>query len=65
MQEITVEIAGKVYSGRYEVTGRPGRQTVRVTSAFGGRAAQVGGSSAESLARLLLSELVREGAGRG
>ena len=45
MPEFTVGMGRKTYSGQYEVTGRPGRQTVTATSAFGSQTTQVGGSS--------------------
>jgi hypothetical protein len=57
VREITVIIDGKTYEGTYYVQ----QSLVYVQSASGGKATQVGGSRPEFIARLLLSELVREG----
>lgn len=55
-KEIVIEINGKEYSGRYIVK----RSIVSVISSFGEKSTQVGGSAPESIARLMLGELVRE-----
>ncbi len=54
-QEVSVEIEGKIHAGRYIVE----RKVVTVTSGFGQKSTQLGGSNPEDIARLLLSELVR------
>jgi hypothetical protein len=57
VREITVIIDGKTCEGTYYVE----QSIVYVQSASGGKATQAGGSRPEFIARLLLSELVREG----
>jgi hypothetical protein len=56
VRKITVIIDGKTCEGTYYVQ----QSIVYVQSASGGKAIQVGGSRPEFIARLLLSELVRE-----
>jgi len=55
-KEIIIELNGKRFAGRYIVKNR----IVTVTSGFGEKSTQVGGSNPESLARIILEELVRE-----
>ncbi len=54
--EVRIEVAGKEYCGSYRVQGRP--PLVYLTSEYGNKATQLGGSPAEMIARLLLHELV-------
>ena len=53
-EEIMVEIDGKTHSGRVEVS--PGRVTV--STAYGNKTAQIGGSPVENVARTLLRAIV-------
>jgi hypothetical protein len=57
VRKITVEIDGVTHEGTYYVQS----SLVYVQYATGKKATQVGGSPAKSIAKLLLSELVREG----
>lgn len=52
-KEIKVLVDGKEIVGRYIVE----RKVVTVTSAYGQRSTQLGGSPAETIARMLLREL--------
>ena len=54
-EEIKVEIDGKTHSGRVELS--PG--LVTVSTAYGNKTAQIGGSPVESIARTLLREIVQ------
>ncbi len=54
-EDITVEIDGKTYSGRVEVS----RDLVTVSTPYGSKTTQIGGSPAESIARTLLREIVQ------
>lgn len=54
---VSVELDGKTYHGTYTVSGG----IITVSSSGGSKPAGVQGSSAGSLARLILIELVREG----
>ena len=56
VQEINVLIEGVAYQGTYFVQGN----TVHVRSSFGAKSTQVGGSPAAVVARMLLSEMVRD-----
>jgi hypothetical protein len=56
VREISVTIDDKIYHGTYYVQ----QSMVYVQSAFGSKATEVGRSRPDLLARLLLSELVRE-----
>ncbi len=55
-REVKVEIDGKSYIASYVVD----RGVVRVTSGYGSKATQVGASSPEHIARILLRELLAE-----
>ena len=52
---VTVTIDGVTHRGTYFVQS----SMVRVQSAFGNKATQVGGTPPETIAKMLLSELVR------
>jgi hypothetical protein len=54
---VSVEINGKAYSGTYTTE----RDIITVSTAMGHKAAQIGGMTAETLARFMLRELVNEG----
>jgi hypothetical protein len=56
VREISVTIDDKIYYGTYYVQ----QSLVYVQSAFGSKATKVGWAPPETLAKLLLSELVRE-----
>jgi hypothetical protein len=55
-REVTIELDGKPYSGTYIVD----RGSVRVSFGAGSKITQLGGSTAEHIAKLLLAELVNE-----
>ena len=55
--ELSVELAGKTYSASYSVSS----SVVTVNSVYGSNSTQVGGSTAEIIARLLFREIL-EGA---
>lgn len=55
-REITIDINGKSYSGRYEVK----RKVLTLSSSYGTKSTQLGSLPAETLAKMLLGELVRE-----
>ena len=55
MRELSIDIDGKLYSGRFEVDG----SVVTVHSAYGTESTQVGGLTALHVAEQLLRELVR------
>lgn len=58
IRTITIEREGKTYTGEFRVE----KGMVAVTTEAGGyTSTQLGASPADSVARLLLSELVREG----
>ena len=58
-KEVTIEIADQTYSGFYTVTS--GRHPiVKISSEYGTKATQVGGATPESIARIMLRELVEE-----
>ena len=61
IEEVTVEIEGKSYTAGYSVVSK----VVTVHAAYGSASTQVGGSSAKTVARLLLSEIVRGARARG
>jgi hypothetical protein len=56
VKRVTVTINGVIYEGTYFVQN----YMVHVVSSFGSKATQLGGSTPETLAKMLLSELVRE-----
>jgi len=56
VQNVTVTIDGVTYKGTYYVEGL----LVHVQSDAGSKATQLGGSTARTIAKLLLLELVRE-----
>jgi len=56
-RSVTVTIDGVTHQGTYYVQG----STVHVRSQLGAKATHIEGSLSEAIARLLLSELVREG----
>ena len=56
VKQVTITIDGVIYEGTYFVQNH----MVHVVSSFGAKATQLGGSTSETLAKLLLSELVRE-----
>ena len=56
MRPVTVTIDDVIYFGTYYVQN----STVYVQSQFGAKATQLGGSRPRWIAKLLLSELVRE-----
>ena len=56
MRPISVEVDGKTYSGDFEVRGR----VVTVTTSYGTKSTQVGGSPPDVVAKTLLRELVRQ-----
>jgi hypothetical protein len=56
-QPVTVEVGGRTYTGSYEVSGR----VITVRTAHGSRATQVGGTPPDTMAKMLLRELIREG----
>ena len=55
VKRVTVTIGGDTYEGTYFVQNF----MVHVVSSFGLKTAQLGGSTPEMIARMLLSELVR------
>jgi hypothetical protein len=55
VESVEVTIGGVIYEGTYYVQ----KSIVYVQSPYGSKATQVGGSSPEALAKMLLSELVR------
>jgi hypothetical protein len=57
VKSVTVTIGGDTHEGTYFVQNF----MVHVVSSFGLKAAQLGGSPPEMIARMLLSELVRAG----
>jgi hypothetical protein len=57
VRTVTVTIDGVLYEGTYFVQ----QQMIHVRSQFGAKATQLGGSTPEALAKLLLSEMVRAG----
>jgi hypothetical protein len=59
--EIAVRVGGKLHLGAYTV----GDEIVTVSYKGKSMATQVGGSPAETIAAMLLKELVREGRHRG
>ena len=56
-KSITIEVGGKAIGGTYSVKHR----MITVCALNGSRTAQLGRSTAESLARLMLRELANEG----
>ena len=54
-EEIRVEIDGKTYSGRVEVS----RDLVTVRTPYGSKTTQIGASPVRSIARILLREIVQ------
>jgi hypothetical protein len=56
VKRVTVTINGVIYEGTYFVQN----YMVHVVSSFGAKATQLGGSTPETLAKMLLSEVVRE-----
>ncbi len=54
---VSIEVNGRTYNGVYTVDG----SIISVSSAIGSKRTQIGGSSPKNLARVMLSELVREG----
>jgi hypothetical protein len=64
-QKISIRHEGEVYSGWCSVSGRgAGRMVTTSSPLFGSKTTQVGGSPPESIGRVLLGELVREGTQR-
>lgn len=59
-REVSITVGGKVHAGTYSVS-RGRHPILTVYGAGGSKRAQLGGTPADSLARLLLSELVRNG----
>lgn len=59
VQKVTITLDGVTHEGSYYVQD----STVYVQYGTGKKATQVGGSTAKSIAHLLLSELVREDLG--
>ena len=58
MTRVAIDVYGKIYMGSYEYVDKG---TVRVSSVgLGSKVAQISNSTAESVARMLLRELVRE-----
>jgi hypothetical protein len=57
VRNVTVTVEGLKHDGTYYLQG----STLYVQSAFGTKATQLGGSTPEIIARILLSELVRAG----
>ena len=55
-REISIEIEGKVYVADYELISK----VLTVNSSLGSKSTQLGGMAPESLARILLRELVQE-----
>ena len=63
--EVSIEIEGRTYTGRYVVSGQGSGRTVTVsTPLYGSKTTQVGGSPPETIARMLLRELIQAGMGR-
>jgi hypothetical protein len=58
---LEIDFEGKTYRASYSVTG----DVVMVRAAYGTKSTQVGGLSAEQVARLLAMELIREAKGNG
>jgi len=54
---VSTDINGKTYSGTYTVESK----MVTVWTAMGQKTTQISGGAAQTLARLMLGELVREG----
>lgn len=54
---VSCEIDGKPHRGTYWVAGK----ILTVSTGMGGKSTQVGGMPAETLAKQLLQELVKEG----
>jgi hypothetical protein len=53
---VLIELKGETYHGTYTVVGG----MITVSTGFGSKTTQVGGTPVEALAMLLLSELVNE-----
>ena len=63
--QISVEVDGKIYMGGYSLSGQGPYQLVTVRRPLGGSiTTQVGGSPPDSIARMLLRELVEAEKGR-
>ena len=60
-QEVSVEVDGKTYTGSYTISSK----VVTVSTGYGSASTQVGGSTANNVARMLLSEIVRGAKSRG
>jgi hypothetical protein len=54
---VTIEFEGREVSGTYSVS----RGMITVSTLYGRKSTQVGGSTSASLARIMLRELAREG----
>lgn len=59
--ELSVEFEGKTYSARYSVSS----SVVTVNSVYGSNSTQVGGSTAEIIARMLFREILQGAKSRG
>ncbi len=60
--EVTIKIYDQAYRASYIVTGGK-HPTVKISSEYGTKTTQVGGSTPESIARIMLRELVEEAEG--
>ena len=56
LKGIEISHAGKQHAGSFEIEGK----TVKVTSIYGSKVTQAGGSPPEALAKIMLTELVKE-----
>ena len=61
--ELSLEFEGKTYTATYTVTGRI--PVVSVQTVWGSNSTQVGGSSAQSIARILFREFLQGAKSRG
>ncbi len=59
--DVTIEFEGKSYSTTYSVSSK----VVTVNSFYGPASTQIGGSTAEIIARTLFSEILRDAKSRG
>ncbi len=58
-KEVTINIGDQTYTGSYTVTGGK-HPIVKISSEYGTKTTQVGGSTPETIARIMLRELVEE-----
>ena len=61
LDEVTIEFDGKAYKGRYKVESK----MVHVTSVYGSKSTQLGGSTAVVIARMLLRNILSDAKTQG